>query len=205
MIGILSLGVLDAKVVDYQSERNVSAFMLEQARCMWGQVVPVGSKVRDEAILGELACLGEAIYSFVHRDGDGAVAGVFGHVIFGNDVGWDVVQFDGHVLGGGKGCAEVEVLDVGGHEFCIWLADNGVEEYFYQGHGGSVSGGVACVIYFVAADGASYPVQQYAVFDLGADLWIVVCGLGPSREIVTKYEFDSVRVKEPRDFLAMFG
>ena len=47
-----------------------------------------------------------------------------------DNIVWEVAQFDPHIFIARHGRVEVEILNVDGHEFCIWCLHYAVQEYF---------------------------------------------------------------------------
>ena len=75
------------------------------------------------------ACLWETMHSLLDQDIDESIGGgKFVKFIECNDVVCYVRKFESHVFRANHWCVEVEILDVDGHESCLFGGDNTVEE-----------------------------------------------------------------------------
>ena len=54
----------------------------------------------------------------------------FFKVVVGDNVLWEVAEFEAHVFATGHGCVQIEIFDVDCHELYIGRGDDAVEEYF---------------------------------------------------------------------------
>ncbi len=121
MVGMPPPNILDAKVVDIESEQERLPVMFPKAWCDIALMVAILVEAFFEEILCKDACLRETVHAHLYFDGDCTVVG--GQVI-------EVVGFD--KIGR-------EVTDLHAHVF--WLVHWGVEVEILQ-----VNGAIACVL-----------------------------------------------------------
>ena len=75
----------------------------------------------------------------------------FFKVVVGDNVLWEVAEFEAHVFAMGHGCVQIKIFDVDCHELYIGRGGDAVEEYFDGEKLDSGGSTVAQVIYWVAS------------------------------------------------------
>ena len=122
---VVSVGfflVFDAEVIHHQCECHGVALMSEQTRCVGSLVIAVCGQMLDQPVLSQAASLWQAVYALVDLHDDGVPLDVLPHLVLVDDISRNVVEVDAHILRCGQWCAEVEILDVSGHELGAFIA-----------------------------------------------------------------------------------
>ena len=104
--------------------------MFEESRDQWGLVVTSLGKDGDEFIIGNAACLWEAIHPFAYFNIDIAIFDKQVEVVVFHDGQWYIGDADAHVFIAFHICVEVEIFEIHAHEACIGCGDGAVEKYF---------------------------------------------------------------------------
>ncbi len=120
MVGVLPPNVLDAKVVDTESEQERPPIMFPKARCDIALMVAVLVEVFFKEILCKDARLWETIHSLLYFDVDCTIVGSQVNEVVGFDkIGREVTDFHAHVFRMVHWGVEVEILQVNGAIACV--------------------------------------------------------------------------------------
>ncbi len=120
MVGVLPPNILDAKVVDTESEQERPPVMFPKARCDIALMVAMLVEAFYEEILCKDACLRESVHTLLYFDLDCTI--VSSQVV--EDVGFDkigreVADLYAYVFQSVHGCVEVKILQVDGAIACV--------------------------------------------------------------------------------------
>jgi hypothetical protein len=120
MVCMLPPNVLDAKVVNAESERKRSPVMFLKARCDDALMVAVLVEAFFKEILCMDACLQETVHSLLYFDVDCTIVGSQVDEVVGFDkIGREVADFHAHVFRSVHWGIEVEILQVNGAIACV--------------------------------------------------------------------------------------
>ncbi len=115
MVGVLPPNILDAKVIDTESEQERLPVMFPKARCDMALTVAMLVEALFKEILCKDACLWETIHSLLYFDVDCTVVGSQVNEVVGFDkIGREVAGFHAHVFWLVNWGVEVEILQVNG-------------------------------------------------------------------------------------------
>ncbi len=120
MVGVLPPNILDAKVVNTESEQERPAVMFPRARCDVALMVAMLIEAFFEEILCKDGHLQETVHALLYFDVDCTVVGSQVVEVVGFDIiGREVADLHVHVFWSVHGCVEVEILQVDGAIACI--------------------------------------------------------------------------------------
>ncbi len=120
MVGVLPPNLLDAKVVDTESEQERLPVMFQKARCEVVLMVAVLVEAFFEEILCKGARLRETIHALLYFDVDcTVVSSQVIEVVGFDDIGREIADFHVHVFRPVHGCVEVVILQVDGATACV--------------------------------------------------------------------------------------
>jgi hypothetical protein len=120
MVGMLLPDILDAKVIDTESEQERPPVMFPKARCDVALMVAVLVEVFFREILCKDARLRETVHALLYFDVDCTVIGSQVVEIVGFDkIGREVADLHAHVLWLAHWGVEVEILQVDGAIACV--------------------------------------------------------------------------------------
>jgi hypothetical protein len=120
MVGMLLPNILDAKVVDTESEQERPPVMFPKAQCDVALMVAMLVEAFFREILCKDAHLRETIHALLYFDVDCTVVGSQVVVIVGFDkIGREVADLHAHVLRLAHWGVEVEILQVDGAIACV--------------------------------------------------------------------------------------
>ena len=120
MVGMLPPNILDAKVVNTESEQERPPIMFPKAWCDIALMVSVLVEAFFKEILCKDACLRETVHSLLYFDVDCTVVGSQVDEVVGFDkIGREVADFHAHVFRLVHWGVEVEILQVNGAIACI--------------------------------------------------------------------------------------
>ena len=112
--------VLDAKVVDTESEQETPPVMFPKARCDSVLIVAVLVEAFFEEILCKDARLQETLHALLYINVDCTVVGSqVGEVVGFDKIRGEVADIHVHVFRLVHGCVEVEILQVNGAMACV--------------------------------------------------------------------------------------
>jgi hypothetical protein len=176
MVSVSVVSVFVSKIVDNQTEVDVSHDMGPQASGVgaWGE--SMGSKMFDELLVCQDACLGQAVRVTGDLEEDKAVVNEIKETILVNDGLRDGGDGNSPIRIAWHGGAEVESFEVKICKPHTGSQDDAVEKDI---DGGNVSGGGAdfyWVIYQVTANGKAYAFCFLFVRAFGGDK-TCICGL----------------------------
>ncbi len=115
MVGMLPPNILDAKVLDTESEQERLPVMFAKARCDVALMVAVLVEAFLKKILCKDACLWETVHSFLYFGVDCTVVGSQVNEVVGFDkIGREVADFHAHVFRPVHWGVEAEILQVSG-------------------------------------------------------------------------------------------
>ncbi len=120
MVGVLPPNVLDAKVVNIESEQERLPVMFPKAQCGIALMVAMLVEVFLKEILCKDACLWETVHSLLYFDIDCTVVGgqVDEDVGFGK-IGREAADVHAHVFRSVHWGVEVEIFQVNGVIACV--------------------------------------------------------------------------------------
>ena len=130
VLGIRFVDVFDTKIINNQHEGKVVQSMFPQAQGDWHWSEPMWGKEFGEAVIGNVAGLGEPIHAFADFNVDVLVVDERGEIILLHDGDGDDGDWYLHVFVFIHGSVEVKVFDVAGHEFCVGCGKDTVEHDF---------------------------------------------------------------------------
>ena len=116
-------------------------------------IIAVCAKAFGEEVIGEAAGLFKSIDPFVNLEVDPSAMCVDGEVVLGDELLWDVTDFDANIFWPVKRCPQVEVGDVETRKSRIWHRQGAVKKQFDEFQRSSFGACVAGVAYPVATDG----------------------------------------------------
>ncbi len=120
MVGVLPPNVLDAKVVDTESEQERLPIVFPKAQCDIALIVARLVEVCFKEILCKDARLWETVHSLLYFDVDCTIVGSQVNEVVGFDkIGREVTDFPAHVFRLVHWCVEVEILQVNGAIACV--------------------------------------------------------------------------------------
>ncbi len=120
MVGVLLPNVLDAKVVDTESEQERPPAMFPKAQCDVALMAAMLVEAFFKEILYKDACLQETVHSLLYFDVDCTVVGSQVDEVVGFDkTRREVADFHVHVFWSVHWGVEVEILQVNGAIACI--------------------------------------------------------------------------------------
>jgi hypothetical protein len=120
MVGVLPPNVLDAKVVDTETEQDRPPVIFLKARCDIALMIAMLVEEFFKEILCKDACLWETEHSLLYFDVDCTVVGSQVNEVVGFDkIGREVDDFHAHVFRSVHWGVEVEILQVNGAIACI--------------------------------------------------------------------------------------
>ncbi len=120
MVGVLLPNVLDAKVINTESEQERPPVMFPKARCDIALMVAMLVEAFFKEILCEDACLQEIIHFLLYFDVDCTVVGSQSDEVVGFDkIRREVADFHLHVFWLVHWGVEVEILQVNGAIRCV--------------------------------------------------------------------------------------
>ncbi len=120
MVGVLPPNVLDAKVIDTESDQERPPVMFPKAQCDVALLVAMLVQSFFEEILCMDARLQETIHALLYFDVDCTVVSSQVIEVVGFDkIGREVADLHVHVFWLVHGCVEVEILQVNGVIVCI--------------------------------------------------------------------------------------
>ena len=95
---------------------------------MFTLIITVRSKARFQQLIGESARLRQSVHSLTNFDVDPAVdCKRVESVLYPNFHG-DHVKAKSHIFEAGQWCAQIIIPDVHGHELCMIVGDDSIEE-----------------------------------------------------------------------------
>ena len=154
MISVVLADVFDTKIVDHEGEGNVAGVVFPKGGCASDGSVSGLGKMQLESVVCDNAGLFEAGHSFANFHVHTSVGGgKLAKVVLENDFFGEGGERKFHIFVSFHRCAIVKILDVHGHEFGAGGGQGAVEQNFGGGEAGTMGGGGARVIQFVAADG----------------------------------------------------
>jgi len=127
MVGMASIHVLEAEVVDDEDKGDGAPFMSPKARSSVGLVITKGKESLGKEIVGKFASLLEAIDTLVDLEVHPTIVLKLAEIIFIDKFGGDVLKLDTYVLRAVKWCAEIEIGDIKAGKTCIRSGENIVE------------------------------------------------------------------------------
>ena len=83
--------------------------------------------------------MGKAIHAFANFVENHTIVNQAHEFVLFHDAGWDIFDWDPHVLESIHGSVEIEIFDVDGHELGLELGDDTVEQDLDSGKIGSRS------------------------------------------------------------------
>ena len=110
MVSIRAVGITNAKIVDDETENNVTCGVFSKARCQLARFVAVGLEKGDELIVGKASGLWQAVHAASYFDVDVSVVKEWCEVVLFNDGLRQHPDGHSHVFVTGHWCAEVEVF-----------------------------------------------------------------------------------------------
>ena len=116
------------KVIHYEAELDGMPFVVPEARGGFSLVVAFSKKAGSKEIVGQNASLGKAIAALANFEVDPTAAVPTRKLVFFNEFGWNVCDFDVDILRIGHWGIEVEVLEVDGAESRAFARENTVEQ-----------------------------------------------------------------------------
>ncbi len=120
MVGVLPPDVLDAKVVDTESEQKRLPVMFPKARCDVALMVAVLIEAFFKEILCKNACLQDTVHSLLYFDVDCTiVVSQVDEVVGFDKIGREVADFHVHVFWLVQWGVEVGILQVNGAIACV--------------------------------------------------------------------------------------
>ncbi len=120
MVGVLPPDVLDAKVVNTESEQERPPVMFPKAQCDVALMVAVLVEAFFKEILCKDACLRDTIHALLYFDVDCSVVGSQVDEVVGFEkIGKEVADLHAHVFWPVHWGVEVEILQVNGAIACV--------------------------------------------------------------------------------------
>ena len=154
VISILFANIFDEKVVDDKGEGDVTRCMLPKGRGARDRCISKLDEVDFKPVIGNADVLFETRHAFADLHIDPAVgADEAAQVVLFDDLVWEEIQDEFHVLVSGHGGAVVEVFDVERHKLGVRGRYGAVEQTLCGGEAGAFGGGGARVVKYVAANG----------------------------------------------------
>jgi hypothetical protein len=136
VLGIRFVGVFHAKIIDHETEGDVTGGVFPQVRCVWTRCVSVVCEVADELLVSKDSSLREAVHSFHNLNQHIAIVNQVQEFVLGNGGAGGGGYVDTHVFPDSQWRPKVKVLKVENGKAPILGGDCAIEEHLGSGHFG---------------------------------------------------------------------
>ena len=154
MVSIFFVGETYSKIIDHEDEGDGSGGMSPQPICVWGLVVADSGQSFGQEFVGQHACLGKSIHSFLDLNVDPSI---FGDnvlkVVLIYDFLRDHADVDAHILVSLHGGVEIEVPHIHGHKLGFVGGEDMVDEDFGEWEIRCSGADISWILDEVATDG----------------------------------------------------
>jgi len=153
MVDVFVGDVFDTEIVDDERESDGTAIVFPESGSDSARGVAVGSKEFAEIIIGNAAGLGKTIHAAANLNAHVSVVDFVMKLVVIHDLVWNVFDRDAHVFVSGHWGAQVEVLEITGHEFSIGRGQDTVDKALDSSEPGCFGAGVVGVVDSIATTG----------------------------------------------------